>query len=147
MTHSRPLIPAFAAVAKVGLHLFITTIIFVGCQGNFDRKLQREAAEITRNQCPQEPEPGTRMDSVSYDPQARVLSFYYSLSPENEQVFRENAPLLHATLVERLMNDVDYKSVKDEGVTFRYHYRSQQNYQIVYETTITAAEYKAQPSL
>lgn len=116
--------------------------MFFSCQENFDQRLQREAREFTENKCPMEPEPGTQLDSTTYDPQSHVYTRWFSLSPQNEEAVRANAPLLRRSLVHQLMGDVDFKAVKDKGVTFRYVYRSQTTGALVYDTNIKAEEYR-----
>lgn len=112
------------------------------CQMNFDERLQHEAAEFTKNNCPQEPEAGTRLDSVAYSPKSKTYTMYYSLSATNEALFREQTALLHYMLRERLIDNTDYKEVKEHRVTFAYEYRSQTTGTIVYETKIKADEYE-----
>ena len=122
-------------------HLLILAFGLTACQENFDQRLQREAKEFTETHCPQEPEPGTRLDSTTYSPATRTYTLWYTLSAENEQTTRENASLLHRLLVRELTADVNYKSVKDQRVTFRYVYHSLQSGGVVYETLVTAEEY------
>ena len=45
------------------------TSVLTSCHENFDKRLEREAREFTENRCPQEPEPGTRLDSTTYHPE------------------------------------------------------------------------------
>lgn len=117
-------------------------ILLASCQESFDRRLQREAAEYTAKHCPEFPEPGTRLDSVSYDIPTRCYSFWYALSSENETVISANIPLLHQTLLTRLKADVDYKSLKDRNVVFQYTYTSQASGRKIFQTKIYPKEYK-----
>lgn len=64
--------------------LVICALSSASCQMNFDERLQHEAEEFTKNNCPQEPEAGTRLDSVAYSPQSKTYTLYYSLSAANE---------------------------------------------------------------
>jgi len=123
----------------LALFLFL---FLASCQENFDKRLQREAQEITRTKCPQEPSPGERLDSIVYAPASRVLSFYYTESPTNEAILLGRTTLLRANLVAQLIADVNYKEVKDKGITFRYVYMSEHSERPLFETKITAAEYK-----
>lgn len=120
----------------------VLTSFFLSCQENFDKRLQREAHEFTENHCPQEPEPGSRLDSTTYNPQTHTYALWYSLSLENENALRGNTPLLRRQLIQQLREDVNYKAVKEHGVTFRYIYRSQQTGSLLYDTQIEADEYK-----
>ena len=56
--------------------LVISALRSASCQMNFDERLQHEAEEFTKNNCPQEPEAGTRLDSVAYSPQSKTYTLY-----------------------------------------------------------------------
>lgn len=111
------------------------------CFESFDKRLQREAREFTENHCPQVPEPGTLLDSTTYDITSRTYTLWYSLSAANAEVYSANISQLHQALLERLLDDVNYKSLKDHDVIFRYVYMSQPNGQVIYQTQITPNEY------
>ena len=130
---------ASATVAILSAFLSLTA-----CQESFDKRLQREARDFTENHCPQEPEPGTRLDSTSYEPDGRVYTLWYSLAAENEAAIRQQKELMHRLLLHELVADANYINLKKEGVTFRYVYRSQQNGAPVYDTQIKPQEYRAQ---
>lgn len=111
------------------------------CQGNFDDRLEKEAKAFTADNCPQEVEAGTLLDSLTYDKQQRIYTLHYSVNATNEAALREKANLMHQLLLNNLRNDVSYKDVKDQGVTFRYIYRSKENRTTVYTTDIPSTEY------
>lgn len=122
------------------LSIFIL-LICSSCFESFDKRLQREARAFTENHCPQVPEPGTLLDSTTYDITSRTYTLWYSLSTANAEVYTANIPLLHQALLERLLDDVNYKSLKDHNVIFRYVYTSQQNRKVIYQTQIGPNEY------
>lgn len=122
--------------------LVISALSSASCQMNFDERLQHEAEDFTKNNCPQEPEAGTRLDSVAYSPQSKTYTLYYSLSAANEALYREQSTLLHYMLRQRLIDNSDYKEVKAQRVTFAYEYRSRTTGSVVYETQIKAEEYE-----
>lgn len=121
--------------------LLIFNVFTTSCQSDFDKRLQQEALNFTANNCPQEPEPGTRLDSLTYHPKTRIYTLHYSVSKNNETILREQTPLLHHILRKRLIDDVSYKDIKEHGVTFVYEYRSQQTGSIFYKTEIRKEEY------
>lgn len=121
---------------------FLTFFSLTSCQESFDNRLYREAKEFTVNHCPQESEKGTRLDSTTYDIASRTYTQWYGLETFNEQVISENIPQLKEALVKRLTADVNFKALKDENITFRYVYYSQQNGKIIYQTSITSKDYK-----
>lgn len=122
----------------------LSLIILLTCSScfeSFDKRLQREAREFTENHCPQVPEPGTLLDSTTYDIASRTYTLWYSLSAANAEVYSANIPQLHQALLERLLDDVNYKSLKDHEVIFRYVYTTQPNGQVIYQTQINPNEY------
>ncbi len=100
--------------------LVICALSSPSCQMNFDERLQHEAEEFTKNNCPQEPEAGTRLDSVAYSPQSKTYTLYYSLSAANEALYREQSTLLHYMLRQRLIDNSDYicSTLKKIGFDF-----------------------------
>lgn len=128
---------------KLHLFLFIAIIISViGCREDFDHRLEREARQYTANNCPNEPEKGTRLDSTSYTISTRTYTLWYSLSEMNEQVFVQQRPLLHHLLVSRLKADPAYKRLKEEKVNFSFIYRSLKRGNVVYATLVKPEEYR-----
>lgn len=121
--------------------LLIPSVLCASCVDNFDKRLQQEAAQYTANNCPQEAEPGTQLDSLVYNPQNRIYTMYYSVSLANEAIIREQTPLLHHLLCQRLVDNADFKEIKDHGVTFAYVYRSEQTGATFYKTEIRSNEY------
>lgn len=113
-----------------------------GCQENFDKRLEREAREYTAKHCPEQAEPGTTLDSLSYDVSQRVYSMYYTLSGQNEAVFVSSLAYVRDGLVERLVMDEKTKAIKEHDVAFRFVYRSMQSKKVIYETTLRPSDYR-----
>lgn len=132
------------SIASATVAILSAILSLTACQESFDKRLQRETRDFTENHCPQEPEPGTQLDSTTYAPNERVYTLWYSLAPENETAIRERTELLHQLLLHELVADVNYINLKNEGITFRYVYRSQQTGALIYETQIKAKEYREQ---
>lgn len=128
-------------IHKVFLANLLIVFVFLSCKDNFDRKLQRETAEFTRNNCPNAVEDGTYLDSVSYIPQTHTYNLYYSLNEGNEAIYKQNTHLLHDFLVKNLKNSTEYKELKDQRINFQYVYSSQTTKVLIYKTTITSNEY------
>lgn len=121
--------------------ILTTLFLFTSCQESFDKRLLRETKEFTKSQCPMQVEEGCILDSISYNVNQRVYTWWYQLSDVGVAAFSENRPLLHKILVDHLSNDVELKSLKDNKVTFQYIYRSSSSGRTIYETTITQDEY------
>lgn len=120
---------------------WVMLLFFVSCQENFDNRLKREAQAYTQNNCPQEVEQGLWLDSLTYDIASRTYTSFYTANATNEQVLRKQNPLLHNLLLQRLVNNTDYKDVKAQGVTFGYVYRSETTKNVFYQTEIESTEY------
>lgn len=117
------------------------------CQESFDERLTREANEFTAKHCPQHPEPGTRLDSVSYNSVHRTYTFWYALTSQNASILQGNGKaLMHEIIAKQLRADINYKKCKDEGITFRYVYCSQDDGNVIFETMIEKGEYDQQSS-
>lgn len=85
----------------------LVLLLIVSCQENFDQRLKREAQSYTQNNCPQEVEAGLWLDSLSYDIPSRTYTSHYTASATNEQLLREQTPLLHHLLLQRLIDNTD----------------------------------------
>lgn len=119
----------------------LVLLLTVSCQENFDQRLKREAQSYTQNNCPQEVETGLWLDSLSYDIPSRTYTSHYTANTTNEQLLREQTPLLHHLLLQRLIDNTDYKDVKAQGVVFGYVYRSKTTKAVFYKTNIEPSEY------
>lgn len=126
---------------RLPLFLLILTGL-VACQESFDKRLQREAHDYTEQNCPLQVEPGNRLDSTSYSPANQTYTSWFTLDANYERALRDNEPLLRERLLNELTGDVNYKSLKDHGVTFRYVYRSAATGRTVYDTSFEAHEYR-----
>lgn len=119
----------------------LVLLLTVSCQENFDQRLKREAQSYTQDNCPQEVEAGLWLDSLSYDIPARTYTSHYTASATNEQLLREQTPLLHHLLLQRLIDNTDYKDVKAQGVVFGYVYCSKTTKAVFYKTSVEPSEY------
>lgn len=123
--------------------LMSVLLLMAGCQEDFDQRLLRETREYTANHCPLEMEQGTRLDSLTYDVKKRDYTFWYTLSPLNEEHFYENSSMVRPMLVERVQTDDKAKTIREHEVNFRFVYRSEQHKDsIIYDTEVTPSEYR-----
>lgn len=81
------------------------------------------------------------LNSLTYDMKERVYTMWYTLNKTNAVVFRENEPILHDQLIQRVQTDETTKSIRNHDVTFRFVYRSDSAHTVVYETRVTPQEY------
>lgn len=83
----------------------------------------REARETTA-QCPMAIDANTVMDSMTYTPSTHRLTYYYKVNGVPDSVLTTNAEMLRQQILDRLMNATDMVPYIQDGVTFRYVYRT-----------------------
>ena len=104
-------------------------IIMAGCgRETRDEALTREAMKITQNECPQQVDEYTRLDSVVYLPETRTMLYAYTVyglidvdSLYTEE-FRDD---YHQGLLRQVKNNISWRRMKDEKLTFRFLYMSE----------------------
>ena len=83
----------------------------------------RDARETTA-QCPMAIDANTVMDSMTYTPSTHRLTYYYKVNGVADSVLTDNAEMLRQQILERLLNATDMIPYIQDGVTFRYVYRT-----------------------
>ena len=135
--------PNILFMYRNSFYILSTLLLVVGCQEDFDQRLLRETREYTAHHCPLEMEEGTRLDSLTYDIQKRDYTFWYTLSPLNEEHFYENASMVRPMLVDRVQTDDKAKTIREHEVNFRFVYRSEAHKDsVIYDTRVTPSEYR-----
>ena len=110
-------------------------IAFSACKReSMDEKIKRDCEQFTQRNCPQSIS-GFQLDSLCYDIDSRTRSEYYTIEGDaDKNKFSEFT-------LGALKNDLDSKHLKDEGINFRYVYRSATNGEILFEFTFTKEDY------
>lgn len=83
----------------------------------------REAREATA-QCPMAIDANTVMDSMTYTPSTHRFTYYYKVNGVADSVLTDNAEMLRQQILDRLLNATDMIPYIQDGVTFRYVYRT-----------------------
>ena len=83
----------------------------------------RDAKETTA-QCPMAIDANTVMDSMTYTPSTHRFTYYYKVNGVADSVLTDNAEMLRQQILERLLNATDMIPYIQDGVTFRYVYRT-----------------------
>ena len=109
-----------------------------------DEKFWQDFQQFTQKECPKFVDPCTRLDSAFYDIDSRTICYYYTVqdaldidsiyTDELKDAFRNN-------IQKGLKNSIPMKQYKDEGVTFRYTYRSITTGKTHLELTFTPEDY------
>lgn len=122
-------------------------LLLCSCQESFDQRCQREAEEYTRKFCPRKVEASNTLDSTTYDIKTRTYCYWYTLSgqfdtPEALAALRQERETLRASLRNSLINSVELRKCKEEGINFAYIYRSAASGKTVLDIRFTKADYR-----
>lgn len=86
-------------------------------------RYMREARELTA-QCPMTLDLCTQMDSMTYSLDAHSFTYYYTVSNISEEVLLAQREELYGQLRQRLLNAPEMQAYINDGMSFRYVYRS-----------------------
>jgi len=122
-------------------------LLLCSCQENFDERCQREAKEYTRKFCPRRVEAFNTLDSTTYDMKTRTYYYWYTLSgkfdtPEAISALQQEYASLRTSVQKSLINSVELKKCKEEGINFTYVYRSASTGKNILELRFTKKDYR-----
>ena len=126
---------------------FLTAFLLLSsCQVDFDNHLKRETESYTHKHCPMRIEEGNTLDSMTYDINTRTLTRWHTLSgimdsPASREAFANHPDLIRNQLLMELRGDVEKQTCKDEGIFFRYVFRSSATGQNIFTTTFSLSDY------
>lgn len=109
-----------------------------------DEQFKKEFEQITLKECPKYVDRCILLDSTIYDIKSRTLNYHYTLegSLDSDTIYNEKAKnLFHENILKSLKTSIQLKPYKDEGITFRYIYRSNSTGKTLLELTFTAEQY------
>lgn len=109
-----------------------------------DEKFKRDFEQFTQTECPKFVDPCTRLDSACYDIESRTLSYHYTVQDmlDDEKIYTEETNnAFYDDILKGLKNSIQMKSYKDEGITFRYDYRSITTGKMLLILTYTPEDY------
>ena len=110
-----------------------------------DERFKREFEQFTLKECPKFIDPTTRMDSICYDIESRTLTEYYTVKDQLDidsiYADKELITNFRESMLNLLKGSIQFKAYKDEGVTFRYIYRSITTGKTRLELTFTREDY------
>lgn len=110
------------------LFFFVILAAITSCQENFDNRCQREAKEYTQRFCPQKMDKYITLDSTTYDKKSKTYCYWYSITKNTytesirTQMKSQEADF-RSKLLLMLINSVQLKSYKDNGINFEYVYK------------------------
>ncbi len=125
--------------------LLATLLGLAACQHeSFDERCGREAREYTEKQCPRRMDDYTMMDSLTFDRASRTLTYYYTMEgmlDTDSMATPEFGEALETTLRKHIVNSVDLRSYKKEGLNFCYQYNSKSTGKVRYKVLFTPEDY------
>ena len=111
-----------------------------------DEKFKRDFELFTQKDCPKLMDPCTRMDSVCYDIGSRTMTEYYTVMGEldDDSIYADEKVMgtYRETLQKGLKSSIQLKPYKDEGISFRYVYRSLSTGETRLELIYTPEDYQ-----
>lgn len=109
-----------------------------------DERFRREYQQYTEKECPKDIDPCTRLDSICYDIGSRTLTEYYTVRDQldDDSLYTEEVTgTLHDEILKGLKGSIQLKDYKDEGINFRYSYRSITTGKLLLELNYTPEDY------
>lgn len=131
---------------KLTASVALCALIICGAckQETKDEKFKKDFEQFTLKECPKEIDLFIQLDSANYDIKSRTLNYHYTLEEEldHDTIYDEKTKdLFHENILKSLKTSIQLKPYKDEGITFRYIYRSNTTGQTLLELTFTAEQY------
>lgn len=122
-----------------------TLIVCGACkQETKDEQFKKDFEQFTQKECPKEIDLFIQLDSANYNIESRTLNYHYTLEEEldHDTIYDEKTKdLFHENILKSLKTSIQLKPYKDEGITFRYIYRSNSTGKTLLELTFTAEQY------
>lgn len=97
-------------------------LLFSSCQESLEDKAEREAKDYTRKYCPTPKQNYSRTDSIVFDKQRKVYTYYVSLYDEmdNQEVIDRNRDQITSMLQQSIRESTSIKNFVEAGFRFEY---------------------------
>ena len=128
---------------KYTFYIICALVLCCSCQKSWEERCTQEAREITETTCPQLVYNGIWQDSLTYNAQKNMFTYYYRVEGEidNPAIFEQEKESMTASLKKEIINSIDLKPKKDRGVSFQCIYVSGSTGQIYLDFCCTPADY------
>ncbi len=117
-------------------------VLLAGCQESIEEKFEREARTFTKKQCPVQINPGTRMDSMTFDRATHTQHYYYTLTGIADSEEKLKSFDVKEVLKAELKNATNVREQKDAGCNFEYTYRSASKGTVLAHVILTPEDYR-----
>lgn len=128
------------------IYSIICVILFtliVSCQMSWEERCANEALQTTQQTCPQQVYPDIWLDSLTYDAQQNLFTYYYHVDGkiDDPSIYEQEHENMIASLKQEIINSTDLKPKKDHGVGFRCIYLSGSTGKTYLDFSCTPADY------
>lgn len=115
----------------IGFVVCVVTVFLLcgACKRDFDQRMLQETQDYSLKHCPKLLEAGHRLDSMTYDPELRILHEWHTLfgpqdTPEMRAFWQQHVEEVRQLNQSVLKEDAKWQTCKEQYVKFSYHYRS-----------------------
>jgi hypothetical protein len=123
--------------------MVLLALFMLSCQESLEEKAAREARLYTEKNCPARIDENLMIDSLNFEAATHTLHYYYTLTGRADTVGILCDSIAREPLLLQLKNTTMMGAYKEKDYNFTYTYRSQKHPDVVvYEITLTAADYK-----
>lgn len=108
---------------------FLASLLLASCYRSLDEQILLETQKYTRKECPKRQDEFTVLDSLTYtyNDSVRIHACHYTLYDylDNDSVYTpEVVNGFRESVLEDIRTNLNYRRLRQHGVTFAYHYRS-----------------------
>lgn len=117
--HSFPL-----GKVRAGIFSLLLYVVTLSCHKETKAERYAREARETTTQCPMAIDANTTMDSMTYTPSDHRFTYYYMVNGVADSILKANEEMLRQQIHDRLLNATDMIPYIQDGVSFRYVYRT-----------------------
>lgn len=102
--------------------VFLFLSLCSSCQESLEDKAERQAKDYTRKYCPTPMQNHTRTDSIVFNKQRKVYTYYLSFYDEldNQEIIDKNRDVIVTMLQQSLRESTSLKNFVEAGFRFEY---------------------------
>lgn len=100
----------------------LLSVILTSCQESLEDKAERQAKDYTRKYCPTPMQNHTRTDSIVFNKQRKVYTYYMSLYDylDSQEIIDTNRDAIVSMLQQSLRESTGLKGFVEAGFRFEY---------------------------
>jgi len=125
---------------------FVILILFLfSCQEKRLDRFERETAEYTIRNCPNQIDPITTLDSLVFHNDGSLNYMYYysvNLTEEQKTLFKKQQSEIEDNTLKALRASIDMKAVKEAGLNIVYVYVDADTHKVITKFQFTKEQYQ-----